>query len=204
MMRHLRRLNPRAAVGLSAQARLAWSDLTSVPPPELPHMAALAADLGLDADHGATPGEVGCTIFRDVRPFHPRRLHDACQTQLSTGLYRTKGYLWLASRPGHVLVWQQSGSQIALELTGLWRAELVHNREGKLLPEEIAALRERLAAAHPDFGDRHIELTLIGLAPARDSFAAALQAALCTDDEVAAWQNGEPFPDPWPQTLRRA
>lgn len=145
----------------------------------------------------------GLPHLLDPRPFHPQRLYDVCQSQLSTGLYRTKGYLWLASRPGHVLVWQQSGSQISLELTGLWRAELVHNRDGKLLPEEILALRERLASAHPDFGDRHIELTLIGLAPARDSFAAALQGALCTDSEVVEWKRGAEFPDPWPQQLRR-
>lgn len=203
MMRHLRRVNPHAAVGLSAQARLAWADVAGVPPPDLAQLEALAAGLSLDASPAATPGEVDCTIFREVRPFHPQRLYDVCQSQLSTGLYRTKGYLWLASRPGHVLVWQQSGSQISLELTGLWRAELVQNRDGKLLPEEIIALRERLATAHPDFGDRHIELTLIGLAAARDSFAAALQRALCTDSEVAEWKRGTEFPDPWPRQLRR-
>jgi G3E family GTPase len=81
---------------------------------------------------------VDCLIFLDPQPFHPQRLQDACRDHLGTGLYRTKGYVWLASRPAHVLLWQQAGSQISLELTGLWRAELVHNRDGKLLPEEIA------------------------------------------------------------------
>lgn len=84
-----------------------------------------------------------------------------------------------------------------------WRANLVHNRDGRLPSEEIAVLRERLASAHPDFGDRHIELTLIGLAAARHSFAAALQGALCTDSEVAEWKRCAEFPDPWPQTLRQ-
>jgi G3E family GTPase len=109
MMRHLRAVNPRAAVGLSAQTRLAWADLGGVPPPDLAQLEALAVGLSLDASPAATPGEVDCTIFREVRPFHPQRIYDVCQSQLSTGLYRTKGYLRLASRPGQVL----------------WRAELV-------------------------------------------------------------------------------
>ena len=150
----------------------------------------------------ATADDVEALIFRDPRPFHPQRLHEACQNQLSTGLYRTKGFLWIASRPGYVLLWQQSGSQISLELSGLWRAELAHNREGKLFPEEIEHLREQLKTKHPIFGDRHNELTLIGLKESREAFLAALQDVLCTDEEITAWQNGETFPDPWPKTFR--
>ena len=151
----------------------------------------------------STAENVEALVFRDPRPFHPQRLYDACRSKLGTGLYRTKGFLWLGSRPGHVLLWQQSGSQIALELTGLWRAEIVHNRDGKLLPEEVEHLKTQLATKHPAFGDRHNELTLIGLKAARESFASALKDALCTDEEIAAWQKGESFTDPWPQSLRR-
>lgn len=109
----------------------------------------------------------------------------------------------MASRPAHVLLWQQSGSQITLEFTGLWRAELAHNRDGKLLPEEVIQLKAMLAEKNPIFGDRHNELTLIGLRHAREAFAAALQDALCTEQEISAWRNGEFFPDPWPQKLRK-
>lgn len=37
----------------------------------------------------------------------------------------------------------------------------------------------------------------------RESFALALKEAICTDEEVKAWQNGEVFTDPWPKSLRR-
>jgi hypothetical protein len=109
----------------------------------------------------------------------------------------------MASRPGEVLLWQQSGSQIALELMGWWRAELVLNRDGKLLPEEVDFLRERLRTADPLFGDRHNELTLIGLQAPRDGFAQVLQGCICTDEEIRAWQAGEGFEDPWPTTMRQ-
>lgn len=197
----LRQLQPRAAVGLSAQAGLLLPQLDAVPPPDPAALERLAARLGV-LHPSPTAEDVDCLILRDPRPFHPQRLYDACRNNLGTGLYRTKGYLWLASRPGHVLLWQQSGSQIALELTGLWRAELAHNRDQKLLPEEVAHLHATLAAAHPVFGDRHAELTLIGLREDRERFAAALRDAFCTDAEIDAWRRGETFPDPWPQALQ--
>ena len=202
-VQQLQRLQPHAAVALSAQAGLRHHQLEGIPAPSLPGLQQRAAALGLSDRDAATASDFDSILFREQRPFHPQRLHDACQHHLGTGLYRTKGYLWLASRPAHVLLWQQSGSQISLELTGLWRAELVHNRDGKLFPEEVAHLRHLLEKEHPVFGDRHIELTLIGLPAARDSFGAALHTALCTDAEIAAWQNGSTFPDPWPQQLRQ-
>lgn len=200
----LQQLQPRAAIGLSANAGLLLSQLDGVPAPKPDLLKSRARDMGLldDISSETTASDIDCTILRESRPFHPQRLYDACQNNLGTGLYRTKGYLWLASRPGHVLLWQQSGSQISLELTGHWRAEIARNIDGKLLPEERELLQEQMKQQDPIFGDRHIELTLIGLPATRDAFAAALQNALCTDAEVAAWQRGESFPDPWPQSLK--
>jgi len=202
----LQELQPHAAIGLSANAGLLLQQLDGVPAPKLETLRHRAESMGLlhsgENDHNTAAG-VDCLVLRDKRPFHPQRLYDACQHHLGTGLYRTKGFLWLASRPGHVLLWQQSGSQISLELTGFWRAEISHNSDGKFLPEEISLLKERMNQQDPVFGDRHVELTLIGLPAARDAFAAALNDALCTDSEIAAWQRGESFPNPWPQSLKK-
>lgn len=201
-VRALQRLQPSAAVGLSAYGGLGLSKLDGTPAPDLPVLRDRARRLGL-AWEGVTADEVGAAVLRDPRPFHPGRLFQACQEKLGTGLYRTKGFLWLASRPRDVLLWQQSGSQIALELTGTWRAALAENPDGTLRLEEVEGLKARLATAHPLFGDRHNELTLIGLERDRESFLAALHEALCTDREVEAWRAGEPFDDPWPTSLRR-
>ncbi|MEM9444702.1 MAG: GTP-binding protein [Verrucomicrobiota bacterium] len=198
----LQKLQPRAAIGLSAQAGLLLPQLEETPAPKVSVLKGLAKDLDL-SQQSSTADNIESLVFRDQRPFHPERLHEACCNQLSTGLYRTKGFLWLASRPAHVLLWQQSGSQIALEITGFWRAEVVHNRDGKLLPEEVEQLKEDLETQHPIFGDRHNELTLIGLKTASESFASVLENALCTDEEISAWQNGESFVDPWPKSIRR-
>ncbi|MEM6911966.1 MAG: GTP-binding protein [Verrucomicrobiota bacterium] len=198
----LQKLQPQATIGLSARAGMHLSQLETTPAPRLAALATRARQLGLPADQ-PTAQRIESTIFRDPRPFHPERLHAACQSQLGTALYRTKGFLWLASRPAQVLLWQQSGSQITLEITGTWRAEAVQNREGKLFPEEVEHLRAQLADQHPLFGDRHNELALMGQPAACQAFSTALAESLCTEEEILAWQNGQPFPDPWPQNILR-
>ena len=198
----LQALQPQATIGLSAQAGILLPQLETTPAPKLSVLESRANEFGL-TQQSATIDSVDAIVIRDPRPFHPERLYEACRNKMGTGLYRTKGFLWLASRPRDVLLWQQSGSQIALELTGLWRAELAHNRDGKLLAEEIEHLKALLKTKHPLFGDRHNELTLIGLKADRESFASSLQDAFCTDNEITAWQRGETFPDPWPSSLRQ-
>ena len=201
-VRMLRTLRPQTTVGLSTLGGLLLPQLDATPAPELADLEALADRFGLTRET-ATAGEVEAIVLRDPRPFHPQRLYDVCQSQLGTGIYRTKGFLWLASRDSEVLLWQQSGSQIALEITGLWAAEAVNNRYGKLLPEEVELLEKQLEAAHPTFGDRINELTLIGMPAACERFAAALRGALCTEREIAAWQRGQAFADPWPKRIRK-
>jgi G3E family GTPase len=198
----LQALQPQATIGLSAQAGILLPQLETTPAPKLSVLESRANEFGL-TQQSTTVDSVDAIVIRDPRPFHPERLYEACRNKMGTGLYRTKGFLWLASRPRDVLLWQQSGSQIALELTGLWRAELAHNRDGKLLAEEIEHLKALLKTKHPLFGDRHNELTLIGLKADRESFASSLQDAFCTDNEITAWQRGETFPDPWPSSLRQ-
>jgi len=200
-VRTLQRLQPSVTVGLSAQAGLLLPQLDRSPPPDFDKLQGHAERLGLTRV-AATADELDAIVFRDPRPFHPQRLYDACQQQLRTGLYRIKGFLWLASRPEDVLLWQQSGSQIDLEIKGIWRVEAARNLYGKLSAREAELLTEQLETAHPVFGDRRNELTLIGLPDARDAFAAALRGALCTEAEVEAWQRGRSFSDPWPKRVR--
>lgn len=198
----LQEIQPHAAIGLSAHAGLELPQLEEIPAPNLSVLKEGAESLGL-TQQSATSDEIISAVLKDPRPFHPQRLHDACQEKLGTGLYRTKGFLWLASRPGDVLLWQQSGSQIALELTGTWRAEIQKNHGGHLTPEEVEALQAILDAQDSIFGDRHNELTLVGLKPAVDAFLTALENALCTDEEIDAWQKGSSFDDPWPTNIKR-
>jgi len=201
-VRNLQKLQPEVTIGLSAQAGLLLPQLEQTPAPQMQKLEEIAQRCGLTEDLSIVD-DVEVSILNDPRPFHPQRLYEACQRHIGMGLYRTKGFLWLASRPGDVLLWQQSGSQISLELKGQWRAEVARNMHDLLLPEEVEQLEKQLLQRHPTFGDRCNELTLIGLENDRQGFLKALNEALCTPEEVTAWQNGETFPDPWPKKMRQ-
>ena len=201
-IRVLRALQPRAAMALSTLKGLLLGQFDAAPAPKLEHLKQRAEQFGL-TQNTPTADKMEAIVIRDARPFHPQRLYDVCQNMLGTGLYRTKGFLWLASRPSDVLLWQQSGSQISFELTSVWAAEAVHNRYGKLLPSEVEELKKQVEATHPIFGDRRNALTLIGLPHACKTFAAALKSALCTEKEIQQWQRGEDFADPWPKNVRK-
>lgn len=150
-------------------------------------------------DHG-----IGSTVICDPRPLHPQRLWNLFRHQLGHGIYRSKGFIWMPSRDDQVLLWNQAAGSVELELLAYWRAALVRNPHGILLPEEITALKERLKDAHPQFGDRLNELTVIGTTRDREAFVPGLEACFCTPAEIARWQAGGTFEDPWPKQLKKA
>jgi G3E family GTPase len=155
------------------------------------------AEVG-DSGHYDIESDVIC----DPRPLHPQRLWQLYCEQLGRGIYRSKGFIWLPTRDRDVLLWNQAGGSIEMELTAYWKAALVKNPDGKLHPEEISALQEMLKAAHPVFGDRACELTVIGTRQDREVFTVALKKCFCTEAEISHWQAGGSFDDPWPKKLR--
>lgn len=47
------------------------------------------------------------------RPIHPERLHDRLE-ELGTGRMRSRGYLWLPTRPTTPVVWDGCGGQLRI------------------------------------------------------------------------------------------
>lgn len=152
------------------------------------------------ADTNETYGLDSVTLC-DSRPFHPKRFYQLFHERLGLGVFRSKGFIWLASRPAHVLLWNQAGGAMGLELVGIWKAATLE--ENKLLPEEVDQMQARLATAHPLFGDRANELTVIGTQRDCALFYKELQNCLCTPEEITHWKNRGTFPDPWPKNLRK-
>lgn len=134
-------------------------------------------------------------VFRDHRPFHPQRLWDYVNSGWPNSIVRSKGLFWLATRPAHALNFSQAGGSLRAEPAGFWWAAMPE-RFKSLPVEERDAIRQR---SHPQYGDRHNELVLIGIDMDEAQVRAELEACLCTEAEFQAWRAGKlQLTDPWP------
>ncbi|MEU2610161.1 GTP-binding protein [Micromonospora sp. NPDC007271] len=151
----------------------------------------------LNGEHVPETEEYGISsiVFRDHRPFHPQRLWDLLTGGLDAfGVVRSKGFLWLASRPDVQALWSQAGPSgrcdpvgVPVAVSGEWPDD----------PDERTELESRW---HPVFGDRQQELVLIGVGLDGDGLRAALAACLLTDREITAGEGAwRDLPDPFPE-----
>ncbi len=158
----VRQLNPRARIVVAEQG-------------DVPLDAVL--DTGLfDEDEAATaPGwvtalndeptpeteEYGITsfVYRHRWPFHPQRLADELGAAWP-GVLRSKGFLWLATRPDVQALWSQAGLSVMLEPLAPWYAATPEDEWELESDEERADLESRW---DPVVGDRQTELVFIGV-----------------------------------------
>jgi G3E family GTPase len=111
-------------------------------------------------------------VYRATRPFHPSRLMATIVAGFD-GVVRSKGWVWLASRGALAAEWSVAGGSLDIRPAGFW-------------PE----------------GEAKQEMVFIGVGMDQAQLTAVLDAALLTDDELAAgpavWSTyHDPFPE-WP------
>lgn len=134
-------------------------------------------------------------VFRARKPFHPQRLHDFLQAPI-TGLIRSKGYFWLASRPEWVGSLSGAGKLMNVEPVGLWWAASPKSH----WPEDFDLRREIEAKWQEPWGDRNQEIVFIGdkhldEAAVRRSLDACQLNYTETRKGMKAWRD---LPDPFP------
>jgi len=124
----------------------------------------------------------GSMIYAARRPFHPRRLMDLVEGDQFDGVVRSKGLVWLATRNEFAGQWSQAGNVFSLSPAGYWAAAMERDQwpDDETLVYEIEEIWEE------PYGDRRIELVLIGQYLDRDRMTQVLDACLLTDEELAA------------------
>ncbi|RYP53785.1 hypothetical protein DL769_010458 [Monosporascus sp. CRB-8-3] len=102
-------------------------------------------------------------------------------------LLRSKGFLWLATRPKMFGEWSQAGVMLTISGGDLWRCEMPE--------EELPTDKDVRAAILKDFdgrwGDRRQEIVFIGQKMregGQERIQRALDACLLNDDEFRAWE----------------
>lgn len=197
-------LNPYVSIISVLRGNLSIDEVLAMPNYDYHRVAQLVKELKpiLESEtHDERPYNLATRVIKDDRPFHPQRLWETCHTYLDQRIYRSKGFFWLSSRDKLSLLWNQAAGSITLELIGSWRSGILEEDDHGLLEIEVELLKERLAKESGRFGDRHCHLTVIGDKTQVDRFTQALTACFLTEEEIAHWQAGGEFPDPWPKNM---
>ncbi|MEM8875330.1 MAG: zinc metallochaperone GTPase ZigA [Planctomycetota bacterium] len=137
---------------------------------------------------------IGSFVYRRRKPFHPARLSKMLNKGLN-GVVRSKGYLWMATRPSDCGVWSQAGSSLQIDRAGRWFAAV----DRETWPDDLETLEWIKDTWDENVGDCRQEIVFIGIKMDRAGLEAALDEALLTDEEMAAgpktWHS---FDDPMP------
>ena len=126
---HIKKINPLASSYSIIHGKLSIESLFEINEYQYSNVEKLFHELQpiLDSEQELTkPYNISTRILKDDRPFHPQRLWDTCHEYLDEGIYRSKGFFWLASRDKHSLLWNQAGGGINLELIGTWPVSYTH------------------------------------------------------------------------------
>lgn len=137
---------------------------------------------------------VASFVYRARRPFHPERLMGVFN-RARPGVWRSKGFFWLATRMNQVGSWSQAGAVVSHEWGGYWWAAIPPERR----PRDAESRAALAAVWRQPHGDRRQELVLIGKDIDQTALTAMLDSALLTPAEVQrgakAWAR---LPDPFP------
>ncbi|MCC5829199.1 MAG: zinc metallochaperone GTPase ZigA [Phycisphaeraceae bacterium] len=193
----LRHLNPEARIIRTVKGDI---DLNQVLNTGLFDMERASMSAGwireLNGQHTPETEEYGIRsmVYRRRAPFHPRRLMDLLERGLP-GVVRSKGYLWIASRPAYVGVWSQAGQSLQVDRAGHWFCAVP--REQWPEDEETRAWIDE--HWDPEVGDCRQELVFIGIGIEPSTLESMLDQALLTDEEMAQGPEGWlKFEDPFP------
>jgi G3E family GTPase len=143
--------------------------------PDSAHGPLLRGEPPLDREDGFE-----LLLFSERRPFHHERFH-ACIDVLLDGVVRSKGRVWLASRPDIALWLESAGGGLQIGHAGPWLAA-IDDWDG------IEDDRRAMAALNwdPYYGDRGQEIVVLTDGADHAEITATLRAALVTDAELAA------------------
>jgi len=139
--------------------------------------------------------------YRSRKPFHPQRLWDFINGDVLSGVLRSKGFAWLASRHELVGQWSSAGVQLTLNAGGTWWADTPQD-EWPNEPVEVAEILSFFAGEH---GDRRQELIFIGIDLDEPTIRSGLDNCLLSEAEFrlgpTCWTKlDDPFPN-WLDTL---
>lgn len=139
-------------------------------------------------------GDQGVTafVYRARRSFHPEKFWNLIQSPF-TGVFRAKGFFWLATRMNMVGGLNIAGSECHYSPAGQWWAASSNHSDHAEIPDRL--MKEW---AEP-FGDRRQAIAFMGIDLNSVDLSARLDACLLTESEMESGERGwATLPDPFP------
>jgi G3E family GTPase len=130
---------------------------------------------------------ISSITFKSKLPFHPERFLNFIQSSLD-GIYRVKGYFWLASRMDYVGHINIAGKLAQISPAGKWWAAVPKNQWDLEDEAMVESIKENW---DEPYGDRRQEFVLIGSNINKDKINKQIESCLLTNEEL---QQG---PDIW-------
>ena len=122
---------------------------------------------------------VSSISFDARKPFHPERFHKFLHTEFP-GLYRAKGYFWIASQPDFMAEMAIAGTVREFHPKGFWWASIAKEE----WPQDEESQTYIKKNWHPHYGDRSQKLVFIGKNAILKNIKNALEKSLLTDEEL--------------------
>ena len=188
--RKVRGLNPSARVVRAAKGKVPLAEVLNTGRFDFDRAAAAPGWLaGLRGEVHSEADEYGVHsfVYARRRPFHPGRLYKLLESGLFEDVYRSKGFLWLASRNMYAGMWSHAGIYFQLDPAGRWWADVPRAE----WPDEEDERRQILRSMEEPWGDRRQEIVFIGgQEMLRAELEEELDRCLLTDAEMARGPKG--------------
>jgi G3E family GTPase len=185
----IRKLNPRAEIIRTLNGKV---DPERIFNTGLFDMAAAMNSQGwlteLRGEHTPETEEYGISsfVYRARRPFHPVRFAKTVDNGLD-GVLRSKGFLWIASRPNESYTFSIAGGTTTMHNSGPWMASYGDRKD---LLREQPHLKDYLERVwQGEYGDRRQEIVFIGAGMDKEALVQAFDGCLLTMREMKAGPN---------------
>ncbi len=139
-------------------------------------------------------------VFRNQKPFHPERFWKYINEDYPSGVIRSKGLFWLASRPDDAINFSQAGGSSRLEKAGVWWASMNYNE--RITYQAFADNKVFIESKwSKNWGDRMNELVFIGQDIEKEKMIIDLEKCLLQDNEQKQFESKMLFCDPFPKDI---
>jgi G3E family GTPase len=196
----LQKLNPEAKIIESAFSKINPQEILNTKSFDFQKASQSAGWIKeLQNTHTPETEEYGISsfVFREKRPFHPKRFWDYLSNEFPQNIIRSKGLFWLASRPNDAINWSQAGGSLRAEVAGVWWASMPFEKRIQY-PSFVEYQANIESRWDKEFGDRMNELVFIGQDLDKNQIINELNQCLCTPAELQAVQQGKKLKDPFP------